>query len=445
MTAASDRCRPDLCTALPPVDAPLEISAGARGRASRAIPLAWVVALLLGAPTAYGQSSEVLPTPLDPATVLQVAHARRSEIVGARARAWAAAQRPKIDSALPDPMVMVSMDHLPIPLAGVDGSVTVQQEFPLSGVLGDRRRAAEAEAARWSADAHRVAEDVELEALEAYFMLGERRGLAPILDGQITLLDQLASVARAHLASGQGMQADVLRLDNERARLDADRRALTSEIRSAEAMLDAALGRAPDAPVPELAWTDDLSEPPALDALVHAGLARRPELAAARAEHSRALAEVDVMRSMYTPMALVRAGPSYTMLEGPGVMAMVGVSVPLWRERLGAGVAEAQSMVTMASADIDAMQRMIAGSIAAAREAVLAERTRLTALRSDVLPRSHLVVESAVGSFAAGQGPMVAVLDAARDLRDVRMQELMVRVRLGTAWAKLRRETGELE
>jgi outer membrane protein TolC len=342
-------------------------------------------------------------------------------------------------------MVMVSMDHLPIPVTGVDGSVTVQQEFPLSGVLGNRRRAAEAEAARWSADAHRVALDVELEALEAYFMLGERRGLAPILDEQIALVDQLAAVARAHLASGQGMQADVLRLDNERARLDADRRALASEVRSAEAMLDAALARAPDAPVPELAWTDETSEPPSLAALVEQGLARRPELASARAERSRALAEVDVMRSMYGPMALVRAGPSYTMTEGPGVMAMVGVSVPIWRERVGAGVAEAQSMVTMASADIEAMQRMIAGSIAAAREDVIAERTRLLALRNDILPRSRLVIESGAASFAAGQGPMVAVLDAARDLRDVRMQELMARARLGTAWAKLRRDIGELD
>jgi outer membrane protein TolC len=377
--------------------------------------------------------------------VIHLAHGRRPEIVGARARAFAAAQRPKIDSALPDPMVMVSMDHLPIPVMGVDGSITVQQEFPLSGVLGNRRRAAEAEAARWSADAQRVAQDVELEALEAYFMLGERRGLAPILDEQIALFDQLAAVARANLGSGQGMQADLLRLDNERARLEADRRALASDIRSAEAMLDAALARSPDGAVPELAWTDDVSEPPTLDSLVRQGLSRRPELASARAEHSRALAEVDAMQSMYSPMALVRAGPAYTMAEGPGVMAMVGVTVPIWRERLGAGVDEARSMVTMASADIEAMQRMIAGAIAAARESVLAERTRLLALRNDVLPRSRLVVESGIGSFAAGQGPMVAVLDAARDLRDVRMQELMVRARLGTAWAKLRRETADLE
>ena len=38
---------------------------------------------------------------------------------------------------------------------------------------------------------------------------------------------------------------------------------------------------------------------------------------------------------------------------------------------------------------------------------------------------------------------MLAVLDATRDLRDIRVQELMARRRLSAAWAKLRRERGE--
>jgi outer membrane protein TolC len=341
-------------------------------------------------------------------------------------------------------MFMVELDHVSFTGMGVDGHLTLQQEFPLSGVLGDRRRAAEAEAAAFRADADRVGQDVELEALKAYYMVGERRGLVPILDEQIILVEQLAVVARAHLVSGQGMQADVLRLDNERARLDAERQALKSEIRGAEAMLDAAVGGAPDDVVPTLAWADDLSDPQALDVLLAEGLSRRPELAAARAARSRALAEVDVMRSMYAPMALVRAGPSVMIGEGSGITAVVGVSIPLWRSKLEAGVTGAQDMVSMAGADIDAMQRMIAGAVASAREAVLAERTRLLALRNDILPRSRLVVESSVGAFAAGQGPMVAVLDAARDLQEVRMQELTTRARLGTAWAKLQREVGEL-
>jgi len=376
---------------------------------------------------------------------VRLAHQRRPEITAAKARWAAAAERPKIVAALPDPMVMVSADMVPIPLVGVDGSITVQQEFPLSGVLGNRRRGAEAEAQRWGADARRVALDVELEALQAFYMLAERRGQQPILDEQIALVGQLVIVARAHLAAGQGMEADVLRLDNERARLVAQRDALVAEIRSAEAMLDTSLARWPGESVPQLAWGDDPGEPMPLEELMREALARRPELEGALAEKKRAAADIDAMRSMYAPMALVRVGPAYSMLEGPGVMAMVGVSIPLWRERLGAGVAEARAMETMATADEDAMRRMIAGSVASAREAVVAQRTRWVALSREIVPRARVVVQSATGSFGAGQGPMVAVLDAARDLREVRTDEVMARARLGDAWAKLQRTIGELD
>ncbi len=192
-----------------------------------------------------------------------------------------------------------------------------------------------------------------------------------------------------------------------------------------------------------LAWNDDASDPPALDALVKKAIASRPELAVVRAEKRRALAEVDTMKSMYGPMALVRVGPSYVIADGPGVMAMVGVTVPIWRDRLSAGVSEAQSMVAMTSADISAMERMIAGNIAVARENVLAERARLVALQQDILPRARQVVASATGSFAAGQGAMLSVLDSSRDLREIRMEELVARERLSMAWTRLRRETGE--
>ncbi len=102
-------------------------------------------------------------------------------------------------------------------------------------------------------------------------------------------------------------------------------------------------------------------------------------------------------------------------------------------------------MSTMASADLEAMRRMIGGAVTTARQEVVADRKLLLSVQRDILPRARLVVESAVASFGAGQGPMVAALDAARDLFDVRMEELMDRARLGTAWAKLRRETGELQ
>lgn len=384
-----------------------------------------------------------LPSPLDAPTVVRIARERRPEIAAAKARWAAAAERPKSVSALPDPMLIVSADEIPIPFKGVDGSITLEQEFPLSGILADRRHAAEAEAQRFGADARRTALDIGLDALGAFYMLAERRGQQPILDEQIALLDQLLAIARVHLAAGQGMEADVLRLDNERARLAADREALVAEVRGAEAMLNTSLALAPDESVPALEWDEDPGEPAPVETLVRAALAQRPELAAARADKARAAAEIDQMQAMYTPMALVRAGSAYNMFDGPGVMLMVGVTLPLWRESLGANVAEARAMHAMAIADEDAMRRMVLGAVAAARESVVAARARWRALDREIVPRAHLVVQSAIGGFAGGQAPMIAVLDAARDLRDVRLDELMARVRLGAARARLGREVGD--
>ena len=75
-------------------------------------------------------------------------------------------------------------------------------------------------------------------------------------------------------------------------------------------------------------------------------------------------------------MALVRTGPSYTMAEGRGWMAMFGISLPIWRDKLHAGVAEAQAMRAMSEADLRAMTRMIEGDAAVAVSQLQASRDR---------------------------------------------------------------------
>src|ERR1044072_6087879 len=91
-------------------------------------------------------------------------------------------------------------------------------------------------------------------------------------------------------------------------------------------------------------------------------------------------------------MAMVRTGPSYTMADGSGWMVMVGVSIPLWRDKLRAGVSEARTMVDMTSADLEAMQRMMRGEAVAARERVLAARERYLALKDNIVPRARQAI-----------------------------------------------------
>ncbi len=389
------------------------------------------------------QAANDLPAPLRLEEAVRVARANRAEIGVARARARASAARPDIVSSLPDPMVMASIDHWPIGMARASGSLTAQQEFPLSSVLSRRRRAAEARAQRDRADTARVELDVELDAMSAYFMLLEKRRNLAVVRELEGLSRQLAAVSEAHYASGHGVQADALRADNEVSRFESERIALAAEVNSAEAMLNAALGRSALEPVPELSPPRVDRAPPSVTDAIAKALAQRPELAAMRHERAGALAEVDAMQSMYKPMALVRAGPAYDMQEGVGLMLMVGVTVPLWRSRLDAGSREANAMVGMANEELAAMRNMIQGEVASARSDVVAARVRLRALRDRIVPTAAQTVDSALASYAATQTSAVSVVESLRTLWDVRLEEVMAEARLGIAWARLDRAIGK--
>jgi outer membrane protein TolC len=214
-------------------------------------------------------------------------------------------------------------------------------------------------------------------------------------------------------------------------------------VRAAEVMLNTGLARAPDASVPELDVTINDAEPPPAAAIASTALSSRPELRAGRAEVDRSEAEVSVMQSMYAPMAMVRTGPSYTMADGAGWMVMIGVSIPLWRDKLRAGVNEARAMVDMTSADLEATQRMIRGEAAAARERVVAARERYVALRDNIVPRARQTVAPNLTAYAANQAPLVSVIEAAQALWDAQRELAMARAELGVAWARLHRATGE--
>ena len=188
------------------------------------------------------QTATPLPSPLGLADVIRIAGERRDEIQAARARTRAGEARPAIVSALADPMISPSLDHLPFMLDGADVSVTIEQQIPLSGIRGHRRASALADVDRLRAEARRTTLDVGVAG-------GQRVPDAPgaPADGGAGRTSRLPSratssrAANARYASGTAPQSDVLRAEVEVARLEAIARALVSEVRGAEAMLNTSL------------------------------------------------------------------------------------------------------------------------------------------------------------------------------------------------------------
>jgi outer membrane protein TolC len=400
--------------------------------------------LAASAGRAAAQEIRPLPSPLSMADVIRIASERRDEIEAARARLRAGEARPAIVAALADPMISPSLDHLPFMMGGADVSVTLEQQVPLSGIRGHRRASALADVDRLRAEANRTTLDVGIEAANAYVMLLERRRTAALVTEQVAFARDVVSAANARYASGTAPQSDVLRAEVEVARLEAAARALVGEVRGAEAMLNTSLALDADLAVPELA-APTLTQPVPSWTVMKSALAARPELEAGRAEIARAEAEVQVMRDMFRPMATIRTGPAYTMAEGRGWMAMVGLSLPIWRGKLRAGVAEAQAMRAMAEADLRAMTRMVEGEAAVAVSQLQAARDRQVALTTDVLPRARMAIEPAVASYASGQLPLVSVIEAIQALWLVQSDLIVADSQLTLAWARLGRAIGSYE
>ena len=401
--------------------------------------LVGVLMLVLASPVAWAAG---LSQPLGPDEVVAYARAHRAEIRASAAKAEALAHLPKVVSALADPMIMTRIDHLPFSGIGINVSLMVQEEFPMSGILGDRKRAAQAEARAATAEARTVELDVEYQALAAYLMLAELQRMAAIFDEQIAVAKQVASATEIELSVGQAVAADVIRAALEVARLEGERSAIDGDIASASAMLDAALALPAGGSSHNCAFTAPDREPAPLADLLAQARKRRPEISAMHERVSKAYAEVDVMDSMYRPMGIAQIGTAYTMSDGPGLMFGFGISIPMWRGKLDAGKAEAKSMAVMASADESAMRTMVDGDVSSARAEVLAARTRYSVAHDKLVPLAKAAVSLSLDSYASGQLPLVSVLDSVRALRESRMSEVVAEVKVAAAWARLGRSVG---
>ena len=398
-----------------------------------------LLAIGLAAPCA----AQRLPSPLELERAMAIAVRRRPEVDAAEARARAAARRPAIISVPDDPMLTGGITHLPVEqLMGADWNVMLETTFPLGGILGGRERAAIAQARGLTRDVGRVELDVALEAAMAVLELYWARTLVGLVEAQRALAEQLRDAAQARYASGLGTQAEVLRAQAEVARLGAERAALDGRVQGAEAMLVAALGLLPRTRVPalgELRDDETLSDP--ASALSRARQAR-PELLVMRAEIDRWRGETDAMEGMYWPMLTVRLGGAYSMADGAGVMGGIGLSIPIFRDRLDSGVAEARAMREMAEADLNATERMIEGQVGEALGVVRSARARRDALRTDVVPLAAQAVDASLAQYGAGRVPQVMVIEALRTSFDIQTAALGADVEAAMAQARLRRVLG---
>ncbi|TWI44929.1 outer membrane protein TolC [Pseudoduganella flava] len=359
----------------------------------------------------------------------------------AQAAEDAAAQTAARAGQLPDPMLKIGIDNLPV--SGPDRFTTSGEPMTMrrigieqQWVSADKRQARATRATRAvaaeQAATRQTAAQVREEAGKAWLDLFHAQRAAELAS---QLADEmrrdLAGVQAAHRGAKAGA-ADVLQARMALAQAEDDAAGAEQERRTAAVRLARWLQEPVD--------TVDGAPPAYTAAPAAAGTAlQRPAVLAAR--RAIDLADAD------TAVATRERHPDWTFEAGFGQrssrygnMVSFGISVPLTvdrAQRQDRDVAEKSALGTRARLLYDDTLQAQEAQVRQLSEELDSLNTRIARLEAGLLPAAAEQVELAVAAYRSGAGSLSAVFQARRALLEKRLQINMLARQAGATWAAL--------
>jgi outer membrane protein TolC len=282
---------------------------------------------------------------------------------------------------------------------------------------------------------------------ELQYLDQERR----IVDEDRATLDHYAELALARYASGVGRDQEVVKIQAEITRTEARLLDLAMRRAAIVARLNAMRDRPQTTPVVVDALESRAPVDLDLAALRARASASRPEIAAIKARVEAASTRVEHSKKAYSPNVVVGLNYGYVSRREDAAGRMIppedngqdilgltgGISLPVWRSSLEAGVEEglqkqlaAEEALREISAEIDSELGDLVHRIP-----LLAEQSQLY---DDVLiVQARQSLHSAESAYAAGTADALDLLDAERVMFQVRIAAARVRTDLDVAYARL--------
>jgi len=338
--------------------------------------------------------------------------------------------------------------------AGPQGNgVGVAQPIPFPGKLTLRGRVAEQEAE----SAHEMLQATMQEVLRrvrasyADYYLATR---SLEVNAETTRLARaFVAIADAKYRVGEAPQQDVIQAQEQLSRLAAERVGFEGDLPAAQGALNALLDRPPRAPLGPAGELDAREVEVALDALVALADHSRPELRAqdhvieAR-RRSVTLAQMGFLPDFRIGGQFTQVGggtnPEFASKDGQDIWSVsLGFSVPIWVNRVQAGVNEARAQEMgeefrrrdLANQVFDDLQR------AYERVGVAARVERI--YRLTLLPQTQARIGSARAGYQTGQIDFFTLIDSLTSFQDVRLKRYRAVHDYQRALADLERAVGQ--
>jgi len=356
--------------------------------------------------------------------LLAEAAANNPDIHAARRELDAARNRVSPAEALDDPMLEAGVVNLPAQSLSFSREdmtmkmIGLTQRLPYPGKRGLRREVAEREAAAAEHNVRETGNRVRRDVKAAYFDLALVDESQRLAQKNLLVLETLSSIAESRYAVGQTSQADVLKAQTQRARMQEELIKLGRERPMFEAELNRALGRAasPAAITPAGLRLQEA----ALDLVELRAAARtsRPQLLAQQSTIQRNLKALELARKDYYPDFDVRFSygqrDSFEGMKREDMLTLtVAINLPVWRgSKREPRVAEAEAMRQQASsmyeARVNETDAMLRQQVAAAEQALRAAHLYETAL----LPQARLAADASLAAYRVGRVDFFTLQDS---------------------------------
>ena len=420
--------------------------------------LALILAVGLGSASVFGQAPAAAPVPaLGASAQALIEHARQANPGFAAARAEASAARERVypAGALPDPRFELELMDATNTMSGRSASLLpgqvgetryrITQPLPGWGKRELAVKAAEAQATQ--ADAMRDAAWTELAAkIEALWLRYYAADRERTLNGEaLTLLQGLEELSLARYELGLLPQQAVLRMQRE---ITAQRLALVEveqRRKGLAAGLNGLLGRAHDAPLAAPADPAPLPDGLAPGGLFDAAASANPEVQVAangidvaRAERARTYQD----RLPDFAVGVTNNRPD----EGKASWdVMFEVMIPLQQSSRRAREREAEYMLLAAEARREDARARASGELGSAWSMYAQGRETLGLLAHTLLPQAQATRDASRAALASGTVDFDSVIEAERQLIDIRMRQLQTELETRLALTEIRKLTGEFK
>jgi outer membrane protein, heavy metal efflux system len=391
----------------------------------RILPVICLAGCLMGG-RAAAQAADI-PLRLSLAEAVRLAVERSPSLDVARQQATATGTDVQAAGRWPNPVARVRSEGYNGEPSGAgffdqqEWTFDVEQEFDLAGKRGHRTAVATASVAGARLAVDEQARQLRVDVQRAYFQLVLARLDADLARASLDEIDKVIAVNRSRYQQGEVSGAELRRLEVERLRFSEDAFQADLATRNSRSLLLALMG----APRLDLAIEpiDGLAAPPGpgvtadAAALVARALAARPDVAAARQDQARAVAEADLQRALKTPNLSVAAG----MKRDFGANGLAwGVTIPLpLLDRNGPGIARADAERRVADGRARALEVTVWLEVQQALNLLEVNRQRVLLVERDYLAKAREARDSVLAAYRSGESGLLDYLDAQRVYRDV--------------------------